>query len=539
MDLSLIANLKDIPAVSKFLGAQEQDEWLNKNSPLFAAQQVHNKLMANNKTRIPMVIEYLQEAGNRISVPMYINPQRLNMSNQKIKSKAVTRGGIFYHHWGDDHWQMQLSGTVGDAGMEGIKKLETIYHLSGVLLQYGLNSAGPVYVDGTTSFLDMLGKGDFSGAVGALMNGGVKNLASSFMNQAKAGVVSAITGKGSTALRSTATFQKVNAMVGAGISKLTGQPAAAGLKGVNSALASATKFNTGTSFLGQVGGALLGNIIGNKLGLNSPADTQTVDYATASQGWADINDELEDPWRPRQIWIYFEDRVFIGHFDSFSYQRVAETPLINYDMRFTVTRQVVVTSYNPQKPEFVPAQAVTTSAAYTAAAAAKAYSGNIPKTAATKLAEFSTKTAKAIRDAKLEILKAKETYKSESLIAESNGLTITDQRSTQLQDWMKQIRKATGIADSDETYGVRDITDQQRLDYYTLSKASNPDGINSDAAKAVDAELSRIRALVIKQKNDKKFTDIIKQADWDWIQKIHAAIGTQDKYQAWELELKP
>lgn len=100
LDLKLIANITDVPAVHNFIKSQEGDEWLNKNSSLFTAQKMANELMANNKERIPMVIEYLQEAGNRVSTTMYINPNRLSMATQKIKSKAVTRGGIFYHHWG-------------------------------------------------------------------------------------------------------------------------------------------------------------------------------------------------------------------------------------------------------------------------------------------------------------------------------------------------------------------------------------------------------------------------------------------------------
>jgi hypothetical protein len=57
-----------------------------------------------------------------------------------------------------------------------------------------------------------------------------------------------------------------------------------------------------------------------------------------------------------KVWIYFEDRVYIGHFNSFSYQRVAETMNINYEMKFTVIRMIIVTSYSPTLPGFVPAQ---------------------------------------------------------------------------------------------------------------------------------------------------------------------------------------
>ena len=67
---------------------------------------------------------------------MYINPDRLSISHQKVKGKAYTRGGIFYHHWGDDHPVLTLSGTTGFSGMKGIQTLEEIYHASGTLLKY-------------------------------------------------------------------------------------------------------------------------------------------------------------------------------------------------------------------------------------------------------------------------------------------------------------------------------------------------------------------------------------------------------------------
>jgi hypothetical protein len=104
-----------------------------------------NLMMA--KQRVPMVIEYFKHKptgpdDNYIeSVPMYINPQKLSISTQKVKGKAYTRGGIVYHHYGDDHFSMQLSGTVGLAGMKGIEVLQDIYHHSGALLRY--QNVGP------------------------------------------------------------------------------------------------------------------------------------------------------------------------------------------------------------------------------------------------------------------------------------------------------------------------------------------------------------------------------------------------------------
>ena len=90
------------------------------------------------KQRRPFVLEYYAKAGDTIpkSITMYINPEKLSFSNTKIIGKAITRGGIFYHHYGDDHGTLQLSGTTGLSGMTGIKILEELYFASGTLLRY-------------------------------------------------------------------------------------------------------------------------------------------------------------------------------------------------------------------------------------------------------------------------------------------------------------------------------------------------------------------------------------------------------------------
>jgi hypothetical protein len=121
----------------------------NNTNPLFAAQREADALMAI-KQRRPVVFEYVKrmvkdKTGKFIpeweSISMYINPESLNISTQKIKSKQVTRGGIYYHHYGDDHWNISINGTTGLSGMKGIEVLERIYHHSGTLLRY--QSAGP------------------------------------------------------------------------------------------------------------------------------------------------------------------------------------------------------------------------------------------------------------------------------------------------------------------------------------------------------------------------------------------------------------
>jgi len=108
--------------------------------------------MGANRERIPMIIEYMtmpvgdmahtqagyKNSSNRKAITMYINPSRLQFNNQKVVSESITRGGIFYHHWGDKPTVLSISGDLGLSSMAGVKKLDEVYRMSGVLLAYGV-----------------------------------------------------------------------------------------------------------------------------------------------------------------------------------------------------------------------------------------------------------------------------------------------------------------------------------------------------------------------------------------------------------------
>ena len=343
--ISLINNITDIPAVSNWLNQQEADEeyesWMNRNTwfgSLQTAQEISNRYMKNHTERIPMVIEYYSSPGQKVSVTMYINPNRISVTQQKVKSKAITRGGIFYNHWGDDNPVMQLGGSVGLSGMSGIKKLEKIYHISGVLLAYGEDYSGPVYVDPETNLINDIMSGGIMGALGSIMKGGIKGIKNGLTKVAKSAVTTAITGRVNPGLRNNKAYNKIVGTMASGVSKINGM------------LQNATRIPGSSSTGGSLAAIALGAVTDSLLGKKNSSDSQVVSWNDASAGWADINDELQDPWRPRPIWILFEDRVYIGHFDSFTYNRTAATPDITYDMKFTILREIVITTYSPNLP---------------------------------------------------------------------------------------------------------------------------------------------------------------------------------------------
>lgn len=138
MDSTLIANIDNATAASQFLTSQRnlvEDAYRNDNSYLSQAQQYSNSYM-EMKQRIPMVIEYYQTPEEVCTVEMYINPNKLSFTHTKLISKTITRGGIFFHHYGEDTPTLQISGNTGLSGMRGIEQLEKIFNYSGTLLRY-------------------------------------------------------------------------------------------------------------------------------------------------------------------------------------------------------------------------------------------------------------------------------------------------------------------------------------------------------------------------------------------------------------------
>ena len=138
MDATLIANINDATATSAFLSSQRQlqDIYDNYNSYLYTAQTQYSNGYMSMKQRVPMVIEYYQTPDTIYTVEMYINPNKINFSHQKIIGKQFTRGGIFFHHYGEDTPTMAISGNTGMSGMKGIEQLERIFNYSGTLLRY-------------------------------------------------------------------------------------------------------------------------------------------------------------------------------------------------------------------------------------------------------------------------------------------------------------------------------------------------------------------------------------------------------------------
>lgn len=138
MDALVIANIEDATASSEFLKSQKamvDEAYANYNSYLYQGQMKSNSYMSM-KQRVPMVMEFYLTPEQLYTVEMYINPQKMSFSHTKLIGKQVTRGGIFFHHYGEDAPKLTIQGNTGLSGMKGIEQLEKIFNYSGTLLRY-------------------------------------------------------------------------------------------------------------------------------------------------------------------------------------------------------------------------------------------------------------------------------------------------------------------------------------------------------------------------------------------------------------------
>lgn len=65
--------------------------------------------------------------NGRYVIPMYINPSSIGTTYNKIIQEVQTKGGFVVQYWGEKNVTLQIQGTTGSAGIEGIYIIERIY----------------------------------------------------------------------------------------------------------------------------------------------------------------------------------------------------------------------------------------------------------------------------------------------------------------------------------------------------------------------------------------------------------------------------
>ncbi len=64
---------------------------------------------------------------NKGLVEMYINPQSFSVVERKLTKETRTKGGYIIQYWGEALPEIDLSGTTGSSGIEGINILRDVY----------------------------------------------------------------------------------------------------------------------------------------------------------------------------------------------------------------------------------------------------------------------------------------------------------------------------------------------------------------------------------------------------------------------------
>lgn len=65
--------------------------------------------------------------ADREVIPLYINPQNIQISYSKNISETQTIGGYIIQYWGDKITKLTIAGTTGSGGIEAINILHNIY----------------------------------------------------------------------------------------------------------------------------------------------------------------------------------------------------------------------------------------------------------------------------------------------------------------------------------------------------------------------------------------------------------------------------
>jgi len=112
-----------------------------------------------------MVHFFVPEVG---TVSMYINPQSINYSFEKVISQERTKGGYSLQYWGETLPTIRLSGHTGSSGVEGINVLYEVYRSE----QYVFDSIGlTIASNNSVSGLSDLSTNLLGNTVGSLTNG--------------------------------------------------------------------------------------------------------------------------------------------------------------------------------------------------------------------------------------------------------------------------------------------------------------------------------------------------------------------------------
>lgn len=101
-------------------------------------------------------------------VRMYINPSAITFTHKKLINKDRTKGGYTLQYWGEDLTMINLNGTTGSSGVEGINMLYEIYRAE----QYSFDAVS-LSLDAHNAAADVANNlvNGIGGAIGGIFGG--------------------------------------------------------------------------------------------------------------------------------------------------------------------------------------------------------------------------------------------------------------------------------------------------------------------------------------------------------------------------------
>lgn len=142
-----------------FLNAlNSAQDFLNQNNPLTGSQQDNFKsdgfLLPSTYSADGNGLPYSKVASDKPAqlkrniitwfvpqfgiVRMYVNPSSISYVHKKLITKDRTKGGYTLQYWGEELTTINISGTTGSSGIEGINMLYELYRAE----QYAFDSVG-------------------------------------------------------------------------------------------------------------------------------------------------------------------------------------------------------------------------------------------------------------------------------------------------------------------------------------------------------------------------------------------------------------
>ena len=126
------------PLTQNQLGSFESNGFLVASTPAADGNGLpYNKIATgvNGKLNRNIITWFVPQFG---TVRMYVNPQNITYTHKKLINKERTKGGYTLQYWGEELDMINISGTTGSSGIEGINMLYEIYRAE----QYAFDAVG-------------------------------------------------------------------------------------------------------------------------------------------------------------------------------------------------------------------------------------------------------------------------------------------------------------------------------------------------------------------------------------------------------------